>query len=59
MKLEDFLEQWSYRPCDTVEVAEAASEVTDDDTLRRAATAFIGAELALERALERVGFEFG
>ena len=59
MKKKKFLKEFSGAAVDDVELAEAASEVTDDDELKTAAEVFLDAKSSFDAELESLGLVRG
>lgn len=59
MTTKEFLEKHNYAPYEFYEVAELASEVTDNVDLANTSEFFLEAKENLEVVLDEIGFEFG
>lgn len=57
--VKEFLEKYNYAPYDLEEIAELASEVTDDEDFAGAAKSFLERKQNFEMMLDNIGFEFG
>lgn len=59
MTVKEFLEKHNHAPYEFYEIAELASEITDDKDLSGLATAYLEIKTDLEMTLDDIGFEIG